>query len=739
MNRSPEREDWRREHSLLELGSAVHSEDHSGPDHQSLMPADDRIEAEEPFDVRLRHRLARAQREAIEDVNQPFSLPEPQWPQEDGDRRAPPSPIQGGRDEDWSGPDTSGNRPRRRSLSWRLVAAGTALGLLMGGAVAFSLPARYQATAGLTLGASDLNGGAVESQLRLLTSGIVLTRVVDGLNLASDPEFNGRESGAGGITGMLRALLVRDGGGAADEGHRQALAVDRLLAALSVSHAAGGGIAVTATTGNGEKSALIANAVADAFVQVHDKDRSGAVTGSAADTQTGDAAAAAARDHLDDFANANDRPDLAKDPARIIGILDLDTDLKEARAHTEALNAKVSELRSTNVDSLGGGLPPEFETGAVQALRTQYLDIKRQADLAAARLGPRNPERHAIEAQLAGARSRLAAELRRIVAAQQARLKEAVETEQALASRLARTGLSVQDIAALRDIQKERAAAEVDRQTMTGSIAVSGDDAKGQGAEIVSRATPPTKPSGPPRLTITLAGAALGLFAGLGLGAGRGRHGGPQTPAERDARTLFEAGSGRKKRWRRDSRPVAGSEEWDEPGRPQDDDEAWPLPDEALPLPTAIMEPTETNMYPVHPDQLYAQDPQQPRPQPRFQPQQWQQPAYSPAASYAPAPYAAQPYPQPFYPPHPTMQPMPSYPVQAWPAATAAPLPWPYAAPAHPYAGPAHPVQYAQPAPDMWQRPAIDQEALDEIRASLHEFREALRDLADSRPRRRFL
>jgi hypothetical protein len=82
---------------------------------------------------------------------------------------------------------------------------------------------------------------------------------------------------------------------------------------------------------------------------------------------------------------------------------------------------------------------------------------------------------------------------------------------------------------------------------------------------------------------------------------------------------------------------------------------------------------------------------------------------------------------------------MPSYPVQAWPAATAAPLPWPYAAPAHPYAGPAHPVQYAQPAPDMWQRPAIDQEALDEIRASLHEFREALRDLADSRPRRRFL
>jgi uncharacterized protein involved in exopolysaccharide biosynthesis len=742
MNDSQDREEWRRERSLLALGRAMRGDDDAPPS-LSLLSIAGTDSVQQRMDARARHGLARERREAERATVAPDATLRPwlaSWPDGDeqprGEPDEPRAPFKAA-----LAPRTPVRRtPRRRWPSWRLAAATTVLGACMGVAVAFSLPARYQATAELTLGgeaAGRMADGAIESQLRVLTSGMVLTKVVDRLNLIDDPEFNG-EGGSAGLAGLLHAILMR-GDAAADDGHRQALAVDHLTGTLSVAPGGPGLVAVTATTGNGEKSALIANAVADAFVEVYDQSRSGAAANGnkAADAGAADAAPlAAAQRRLNGFAVAHGLGNLANAPERVDEILQLDEDLAKARSRTESLNAKVASLRAVGIDAAAAGLPREFETGAIEALRAQYLDLKQQADSAAVKLGPRNPERRGIEAQLAGARDRLSTELRRIVAVQQAALKQAVETEQGYAVRLAKTGLTDEGVAALRALQREAAVAGIDRQTVTASVPGNASAASGQGAHVVSRAEIPAQSSGPSRTLLTLTGAMLGLFAGLGIGVFRqGTDGeaetGPDLPAADE--TGFEAIDDRR----------SGAGDWRDAGYQSDDfapvDAAvpppWRLDDASLPagqpaaLPlsqsgssdsAAIPDPMETVMYPVYPDQHTAPaHPQQP---------QWLQPADYPP--YPPQPFA-QAAPQ-YYPP--SYPPQHAYP-QAWQPAP----PYPYAHPMQAYPGPFYPPQpaFAPPMQDAGPGQAIDRGALDEIRASLHEFREALRELAETRTRRR--
>src|SRR5690606_23937625 len=455
---------------------------------------------------------------------------------------------------------------RARHMSWRLVACTTALGALLGISVGLWLPARYQATAELAFhsAATDV-GSAFESQLRVLTSGMVLTRVVDRLNLLEDPEFNGRD-GVGGFNGLLRAMLGSHHAGD-DAGHRKAFAIDRLAASLSVSRkGTSNGIAVTATTGNGEKSALIANAVTDVFVQIYEQGK----RDEAAQLPHGKASVRSVSSAAEPSAGRSGERDLdqlARDPARLAEILKLDEELAAARARTEALKAKVEALRAADVESLAGGLPGEFETKALQALRVQYLDIKRQYDKAAVELGPRNPERRAVEAQLKGARERLSAELRRIVNDRQGELQQAIEAEQALATRMAETGLS--------GARPSRCITPA--TTAPGSVSTSIDAAH----HLVSRSLPATQASGLPRTMLAFGGALLGLLAGLGGAALRRDDDGPTD--------TFDDGAREDASWLPDEKTFHSAEPAFELPRAQGN-----------PFPAQIMEAT---MYPAYPDQ----------------------------------------------------------------------------------------------------------------------------------------
>ena len=729
------REDWRHERPLPAFGAwPPEAADEQG----SLLSVTWAAEPQRQDDAATRHRLARLRREVRQGFSPAFAeeiehtaaeaddfesagfhfddMKQTEWPDGAGlaeDATAAPFAV-GSSDtarSEASAPVRSGTGRSGVVRSKRLVAVCGLLGAAAGGLVALSLPARYDATTQVQLaGGNAATFAGIDDQLRVVTSGIVLDKVVDKLGLADDPDFNGA-AGDGGLVPLMRSLILRsDGAAASDAGQRHALAAGHLAASLSAGRGSGpAAIAVTASTGNGEKSALIANTVAQAFLDTAAAMRSGPST----EAERAPAADEAGR-KLDVFLAGHGLTS-ADGRAAADALLKLDDQLAAARARTAELNGRIGEVRSLGVDAAaGGGLPQEFESGAMGELRRQYLAIKRESDRAAARLGPRNPERIALDTQLSGARDRIAAELRRIVASLQGELKQAVQAEQELASRLAQTRLAAEDIATLRRLREAAASVEAAPARNREEAAATAESMR-----IVARAYAPLEASGPPRLAITLAGLLLGIGAGVGLGAVRGRRRQADVIDIDPAASMTTAAAGGR---RTPDAPVPTLRQAMPAQDPIDAGGAERMSPETAEPPHTL----ETAMYPVYADQMAPFAPQQPGDYPQ------------PFPSY---PYAAQPYgAQPVMP-----QPMPIgvpyvytpyAPAHLWQARQAVPVGY-YPYPQPPYG----PRMAAYPAPSPAETApgaASDQVSLEEIRASLREFREAVRELAESRSRRRY-
>jgi polysaccharide biosynthesis transport protein len=429
-----------------------------------------------------------------------------------------------------------------------LILTTTVLGALLGIAIAVSTPKKYEGVAELLIYARDLKivdrdltqsdlpsdaaMAIVENQVRVLTSGTVLNKVVDSLNLAADPEFNGEGAGSfGHAIAILRSLLSSgDTGREGDEG--RVLAVRNLAESLTVQR---GGktfvVVITAKTQHPEKSALIANTLTDVFLQTHGEIRSD-TAGRAANELTSRldqlrADLEAAERKVEAYKNEND---IADAQGRLISdeMVKLNERLSIARARTIELNAKAASAQEIDVNAVPDGtLPEQINSNVVTELRLQYASLKREAARLAVRLGPRHPEWLAIEAQLAGAREQIQTELRRIISSNQVELKRAVQREQDLASRLARIkvrqrGVS-EDLVALRKLEREAAARRAVYEAFLLRARETGEqrDLNTANMSVISKAYPPLEPVGPSRSTITLAGMILGLMAGVGIGGAR--------------------------------------------------------------------------------------------------------------------------------------------------------------------------------------------------------------------------
>ncbi|MBX3576526.1 MAG: succinoglycan biosynthesis protein exop [Rhizobiaceae bacterium] len=678
-----------------------------------------------------------------------------------------------------------------------LIFVCTLLGAMIGVAIALSTPKKYEAVAELLIDPRDLQlvdrnlteGGLpsdatlaiVENQVRVITSGTVLNRVVDRLDLTNDPEFNGdRHSfGIGTIVAALRSMLSSgEAGGGGDR--RRALAVEGLAKSLSVER---GGktfvVVIAAKTESPDKSALIANTVTEVFLETYGKLQS--------DTAARAAGELGARlDELRANVETAERRvetfkaehDLIDANGRLISddeIVKLNDQLAVARARTIELNAKAASARSAGVDAaLDDVLPEEISSTTMAELRTQYASLKRDADRVSARLGPRHPERIAVESELAGLRGEIAAELRRIVSSVQVELKRAVQLEQELAARLAqlkvRQGDVSGDLVTLRELEREAAAKRAVYEAYLLRARETGEqkDINTANMSVISTAFPPLDPTGPSRAVISLTGMMLGFMAGIALGGLRGA-----TASLRE--TLAE----------RRGRRVVGPDLAPPPPAPDAAPEP-PAPPAGPPVETASSQPRpeKTPMF------SFLTKRSDPKPEvradlPKTETQSQQPPATDPAMTNPaypypqhaamPAPYPQQPgYPQaamaqPGYPQHPhyASQPQgyaPPHPYAQQPMA--APMPPQAYAPqqAYPYPHPMQPqpMMWAapqQPAPMMYPYPvaapayaaapepryatvrASEPERvrteMDEVRESLREFRDAVREITEGRTRRR--
>lgn len=687
-----------------------------------------------------------------------------------------------------------------------LIITTTLIGAGLGIAIALSTPKKYEATAELIVDprdlkltdrdltqnvvASDATLAIVENQVRVLTSGTVLNKVVDKLNLANDPEFNGQGAGGLGIRSLIRSILPhQDGPSGADEVRRRALAVGNLAESLSVER---GGktfvITVSAITQNGEKSALIANTMTDVFLQTFGQIQS-ATAGRATDELTARLdelrkGVEAAERKVEEFRASHDLVDAQGHLISDDEMLKLNEQLSVARARTLELNARAASARSIDVNSvLAGTLPEEINSNTMSDLRSQYATLKQEADRAAIRLGPRHPELQALNAQIAGARDRIAGELRRIASSLQVDLKRAVQLEQDLSSRLAqlkvRSGDVNNDLVSMRELEREAAAKRSVYEQYLLRAKETGEqkDINTANMNVISKAFAPLEAKGPSRAVMALAGLLLGFASGIGLGAMRGAY-----------ESLRETATSRSRRDRK--APVEDQAFRAAPPPPPPVPAApvppVPPPPPAPPPPLAQAEaaPAERpgrvaalmaklrNVISRKPSAevddnsefaAFGARPADapmpsgfPNPDPAFMPRSsdYSRPPFLPGFDAT--------YSQPMGPPSrsPLMPPLPIYPapppyppasqagsMQSWPAPS--PAGYPYTQAMAPDAGNMpYPPQPAPPRPPAYPpQPSVEpspveegaeQAPIEEIRARLREFREAVRELTESRARRRY-
>lgn len=582
MAESGNRDDWRRKQSLLAL--AQDDAAAKKPGGSLLSMAEDGAQAQPQHDLEdaaARHRLARHRRETerAEREAHPVAAGEalqPAVPELD------PKPAKAG--SVFSRWCASGSEPAPAvqqpgqvasdpadipdDLKWQplidpmkviggvtrsklLIASTTLAGALIGVAIALSTPKMYQAWAEMVVDPRNLKlsdrelteGGLpsdatlalVETQVRVLTSGAVLTKVVDKLQLYDDPEFNGTAGGGFSLRETIKSLVGRNDASTGDaSARRHTLATSHLYETLTIER---GGktfvVSIGAKTENAEKSALIANTMSEVFMQTYGELQSG-TAGRATDELNAQLdkmrqAVEAAERKVETFKAENE---LIDPQGRLITddeIQRVNDQLTAARTRTLELNARAASARNVGVDAvLTGALPEAINSPTIAELRAQYAALTQEADRASVRLGPRHPERLALDAQLSGARERIAAELRRVAASIQVELKRAVQTEQELSSRLAqlkvRQGSVADELVTLRELERDvTAKRSVYEQSLLRAREISEQrDINPANVSIISVATPPLESTGPSRSMIVLLGTFLGFAAGVGIGALRG-------------------------------------------------------------------------------------------------------------------------------------------------------------------------------------------------------------------------
>jgi len=807
--REDRRENRSRERSPFTAGGGAHAG--AGRLLPSLRPVGGGLDPEREDPV-TRHRLARARREA--EAGGVATVPQgghQEEPAEEAGIAAEEGPAYDGEEDlRWRPLIDPVKVIAGIARSKKLIAAATVAGALLGVAIAISIPKKYEATTELIADprnlqitdhdltqpgiASDATLAIVENQVRVLTSGTVLDQVATKLNLFQDPEFNGQGQGFPGVMALVRSLFSGDDApGAGGEERRHAIVIRNLAESLTVERGSKTFvISIGARSESGEKSALIANTMADIFLQTY-----GQLQSDTASRATGELTGRLdelrkeveeAERNLETFKAEHDLIDAQ---GRLISddeLLKLNEQLTVARARTLELNAKAASARGISVDSVvAGTLPEEISSDAMNDLRSQYAKLKQDADKADAQLGPRHPQRLALEAQLAGARSRIAGELRRIASSLQTELKRAVQLEQELSSRLAqlkvRSGDVNSDLVTARELERKASTRRAVYESYLLRAKQTGEQQSINTANIsvISKAYPPLDPAGPSRALISLLGLLLGFASGVGFGAVRGAYESLRETADRRARPMPSAA-----RRAAPADPSAyGPFAFGEPASvetPSASVRARGNPMEALraaigntfhrsPRPQDVgvegrdeaheesrsgagdgdpgdsTKQTESPMHPFYRDPNAPFGWQQPAgyPQPQFQQGVYAQPLYPQPSPYFGAPaMMPQPmaystpvlHPQPYAPPLPYAYPQP----QPWamhaPAAAAFPHGQPPAPPAPPMAYAPAPVSRPQPA----ETPVVaeDTTPIEEVRASLREFRDAVRELTESRARRRY-
>jgi uncharacterized protein involved in exopolysaccharide biosynthesis len=408
----------------------------------------------------------------------------------------------------------------------RLIVLGLSLlGALAGGVVLPMTPQKFTAKASLyfdprQIGVADqassstgpspeMMSALVDSQAQILTSGNVLRRVAEAMNLGQDPEFTaGRSDGAAVISALQKAVVIT----------REATTYV---------------VSLAATTRDPQKSARLANQVVSSFLKEESTASTGLYenTANALDGRLTDLrqklqqAEQAVEDYRADNDMASTQQGLISDQR----LTSLNTLL--VTAQDKAIQAKTradaaSKLRFEQVVAGGGQQDQNATSTALTSLRQQYATQAALIGNLESQLGARHPRLQAARSSLQSIANEVRSELDRLATSARAQYDQAKKAEEAVSKELSlQKALQVNTSdkqVELNELQRKAAAA---REIYEALLKRSDQTTEEQNLarnnmRIISEAEPPVKADGPGKKMLLIAGVVGGFLAGFAAGAG---------------------------------------------------------------------------------------------------------------------------------------------------------------------------------------------------------------------------
>jgi polysaccharide biosynthesis transport protein len=407
----------------------------------------------------------------------------------------------------------------------------TAASLLIVMLLVLILPARYTAVMQVLIDPTDLRAVStdltppnpsndatvllVESQVRVLTSDNVLRRVVKAEMLNGDPEFAGHwlGDGADSSTAALTAL-------------KRSIQVKRAERTYVVD--------VSVTTHEPAKSAHIANAIAQAYLEEQTDVRSDAAR------QVSESLTGRLNALKDSVRDAENRVETFKARNNILSVLgssangqlvneqqltELNNQVGLARARTAGAKARLDQIQQVQLskDEIGA-FPEAVQSQTITALRSQYAEVMRREAEQMTSLGERHPAVIEIQAEATRLRRMIEDEVHRIALSARSEYEGARANEEALAGNLEKLkGNAIttnEAMVTLRELERDAQANRAVYEAFLVRARETGEQERldTKNIRVISRADLPLQRSFPPSNLLLALGALLfGVAAGSGL------------------------------------------------------------------------------------------------------------------------------------------------------------------------------------------------------------------------------
>jgi polysaccharide biosynthesis transport protein len=452
---------------------------------------------------------------------------------------------------------------------WMTILFTTTAALVAAALFLLLAPREYTATTQILIDPTDLHAVAnelttptqvsdtaqvqVESQVRVLTSDVVLRRVIKAENLDDDPEFVGGESLLRTLADDLLAMFgISRNPAPAD---KSLAALNELRRRLLVRRAERTFVIdVSVTSRDPEKAPRIANAIAQSYLAEQTQVRADAAR------QVSQSITARLNELKDRVREAEERVEAFKARNNIVSangqlvseqqLNDLNNQLSAAHARTLEAKARLEQVEAVQkTKGEMGAFPEAVQSATITALRSQYAEIVRREAEQGTTLGPRHPAVIEIQAQAQRLRQNIAVEVDRIAISARTEYESAKANETMLSQgldALKHNAIATNEaLVTLRELERTVQASRTVYEAFLVRARETGEQEQldTKNIRVISRADLPMRRSSPPsNAIIGLAALFIGIAAGTGIVLMRGPAGDEAPP-----RRYVDAAVGRRR------------------------------------------------------------------------------------------------------------------------------------------------------------------------------------------------